>query len=176
MSWRILALGLAACAALVFTLALGLVNEAKPETSAIVGRPAPRLELASARDGAPVSLESLRGKPAVVNFWATWCAACKEEHPTLQRAALSLRGLVTFVGVASDADPEAVRRYLEEHGAEYANLLDPESKAASAWGAVGLPTTFFLDAQGVVVDQVQGPVTGEVLIEKLRPLFEAAPQ
>jgi len=173
-SLKILLTGLGIAASLLAVLGGGLVRgDGNPEPSG-VGRPAPPFELASATGAAKLTASDLRGQPAVVNFWATWCPSCREEHATLQAAAREYQGRARFVGISTDDDAGAVKRFLDEHGAAYPMALDRQSQTASAFGATGVPQTYLLDASGTIVATVQGPVDGKALREVLEVLVEQA--
>jgi thiol-disulfide isomerase/thioredoxin len=120
--------------------------------------------------GAPFSLARYRGRPVVINFWATYCAPCKTEAPELARAAQRLGSRVRFVGVdVSDHDGKA-RRFARAHGWRYPIVADPNGDASSAFAVSGIPTTFIVDANGVVVDRIQAGVTAKQLEAKLAGL------
>lgn len=112
-------------------------------------------------DGREVTLAEFEGQPVIINFWATWCPPCRLEMPEFQRAyeAHKEDGLVILaVNVAESA--EAVRSFFyDEMGYTYTPLLDEESRVAEAYGAVGLPATFFVDATGEVTAVHRGALT-----------------
>src|SRR5207249_11155135 len=101
----VLGAGLAVVVPLLAVLVLNLGRDPHSIRSPLVGRPAPAFSLAPVGGGAPLSLESLRGRPAVINFWATWCVPCFEEHAALTAAARTQRD-VQFVGIVYE-DEEA---------------------------------------------------------------------
>ncbi|HEY3451865.1 MAG TPA: TlpA disulfide reductase family protein [Myxococcales bacterium] len=174
MNLKILLVGLGLAAALLLVLGGGLVAGSGEAQASGVGQPAPAFELSSVSGSTRLTTASLRGKPAVVNFWATWCPGCREEHQALQQAARAFAGRVGFLGISVDDDSGAVRKFLEEHGSAYPVALDRQSQTASAFGAVGVPQTFLLDARGTVVATVQGPVDAKQLSEILNALLGPA--
>ena len=109
--------------------------------------------------GKRVDLDSLRGKPAVVNFWASWCAPCKQEAPELERFSESLDGRATLVGVDWNDSADNARDFIAKSGWSYPVLRDPTQKVGTQYGLNGLPTTFVLDSDGRIVDTLQGPQT-----------------
>lgn len=127
--------------------------------SPLVGRTAPAFSLLPAGGGAAVGTTELRGRPAVVNFWATWCVPCYQEHGVLTRAASALQGRVRFVGVVYEDTEENVLRFAKEYGTTYPSLLDPEGRTAIAYGIFGVPETYFLDASGTIVSKYVGPLS-----------------
>ncbi len=112
-------------------------------------------------DGRQVTLAEFEGQPVIINFWATWCPPCRLEMPEFQRAFETHEedGLVILaVNVAESA--ETVRSYFyDEMGYTYTPLLDKESRVAEAYGAVGLPSTFFVNATGEVTAVHRGALT-----------------
>jgi cytochrome c biogenesis protein CcmG/thiol:disulfide interchange protein DsbE len=114
--------------------------------------------------GLAVRLADLAGRPAVVNFWASWCQPCRQEAEVLERFAEEYgpRG-VAFVGVnVWDSDDKA-RAFLDEFGISYANGLDAGGGAAIEFGLTGLPETYFVDRQGQLVRKFIGPITERAL-------------
>jgi cytochrome c biogenesis protein CcmG, thiol:disulfide interchange protein DsbE len=124
--------------------------------SPLVGQPAPDFTLPAVDGTTPVELAGLRGKPVVLNFWATWCVPCLEEHEVLAEAARTLGSDVAFVGVVYADEEAAVRRYLARHGQAYPAVLDDGGRAAIAYGVTGVPESFFIDAAGTIVAKTEG--------------------
>jgi len=117
---------------------------------ALPGGPAP----AGPRD---VALRDLRGHPVVLNFWASWCAPCREEAPVLGYLARDYhaRGLLV-VGVDTQDLEAPARAFLARYGVTYLNLRDPDGSAGRLFGTTGVPETFFIDAAG----RIQGKFPG----------------
>lgn len=166
---------LAAAVALGTLVALDLSGRSAPQPtpirvggSPLLGRPAPPLELAGL-DGGIVSLESFRGRPVIVNFWASWCEPCKEEFPLFRRArdAHAEAGL-EILGVLHDDSDEAARRFVAAQGAPWPILVDPTDAAYNAYLVPGLPTTYYVDRAGIVRAVSFGPPPSGVLDEQLR--------
>ncbi len=111
-------------------------------------------------EGKQLSFDDFKGRVLLVNFWATWCAPCVREMPALDRlqAALADEGL-TVVTVSNDRGGEPIiRRFYEEHGLQNLGIYsDPRNKLAAAFGVRGLPSTFFVDADGRLLGLVEGP-------------------
>jgi cytochrome c biogenesis protein CcmG, thiol:disulfide interchange protein DsbE len=120
--------------------------------------------------GHRVDLASLRGKPALVNFWASWCAPCKQEAPELKRFSQSLGDQATLVGVDWGDSADNARAFIAKAGWTYPVLRDPSQKVGTQYGLNGLPTTFVLDSDGNIVRTLQGPQT----VSSLRSALAAA--
>jgi cytochrome c biogenesis protein CcmG/thiol:disulfide interchange protein DsbE len=134
--------------------------------SPLVGRPAPGFALATVGAGPTVSLDGLRGRPVVLNFWATWCVPCASEHPVLVAAARGA-GDAQFLGIVFDDQEAAVQAWLRRSGSAYPSLMDPGGKVAIAYGISGVPETFFVDRRGVVVAKHVGPLDPDTLRRRL---------
>lgn len=107
-----------------------------------------------------VGLRELRGRPMVINFWASWCAPCREEAPLLERAWQEARGRgMLFVGLNQQDIVGDAHRFLREFGISYLNVRDRGNGVAQKWGLTGLPETFFLTAEGRVAAHVVGAVS-----------------
>jgi thiol-disulfide isomerase/thioredoxin len=120
-------------------------------------------------DGSPVALSAFRGKPVVLNLWATWCPPCIREMPVLQKAQQE-RGDVHFVFVNQGEAAERVGRFLGTRGLALRNvLLDPSGEVARLMGARALPTTLFFDAQGRLVGARIGELSAATLNARLPP-------
>ncbi len=112
-------------------------------------------------EGNPVSLADFEGQPIIVNFWATWCAPCRIEMPELQEAydAYQDQGLV-ILALNQDEPADVAKAYfVDEMGLTFTPLLDQNSAISTAYGNFGLPTTFFINAEGTIAIVHRGPMT-----------------
>lgn len=112
-----------------------------------------------------VSTTDWEGTPTVVNFWATWCTFCIDEMPDLQAASERLDGQVRFVGIDRQDPRDAALAFLEETGVTYDQVASPSGEYYTRIGARGMPTTLFVDAQGVVQFRHTGPLTEQEVLE-----------
>jgi len=164
---RVLVAGLFVVAPLVAVLVMNLGRDPHVIASPLVGRAAPDFTLQPLDGGAPVTLASLRGQVVVLNFWATWCVPCFEEHPVLVGAARRLGDKVRFVGVIYEDSEEGVKTFLARQGSSYPSLVDPGSRTAIAFGIFGVPETYFIDAEGRIAAKHVGPLDEATLALKL---------
>lgn len=162
----------------VALLAFGLTRDATVLPSALVGKEAPEFHLETVA-GDTVSLEDLRGKVVVLNFWASWCIPCRTEHAVLLRASTVWPAEdVAVVGVVYQDSRANARRFMERLGGEWPSGLDPASRTAIDYGVYGVPETFFLSADGRVARKQVGPVTWELVrttVDSLLAAREVAP-
>lgn len=138
----------------------------------LAGSPSmPAVELAGLEEGEPLTLsQAARGRPVVVNLWATWCAPCRVEMPMLA-AAQQREAAVGFLFVNQGESPAAVQTYLRKEGLPLREvLLDKGSKLGEAIGSRGIPVTLFYDAQGRQVDAHFGLLNAAALESRLRQL------
>lgn len=141
--------------------------------SARIGEPAPAVTL-TAFDGAPPFTTDVLSEPGVklVNYWASWCAPCRAEHPNLM--ALADEGIPIF-GINYKDDPDNARAFLRELGDPYTALgTDASGRVALDWGLYGVPETYVIDGEGRIVLRFAGPITQRSLETRIRPAIEAA--
>lgn len=144
-------------------LALG---EPLPE----VGHPAPDFTL-QAPGGGEVRLSDLRGKPVVVNFWATWCPPCRAEIPALEQAHRDFGGDVVILGVDVQESEATVEAFMGEFGMSYPVALDPNAAVARGYQVRAYPTTVFVDSRGVIRHIFTGPLNEPLLYTRLTELM-----
>lgn len=146
---------------LVLREGVGYFWEAEREPQALEEAPqlgylAPEIGLIDL-SGERISLHAMRGQPVLLNFWASWCPPCRKEVPTLQEFYERYRDRVAVLGINWSEDPERVRAFLERYDVSYPNLLDRQGKAFVTYRLTGVPTTFFLDEQGLIRGVWYGP-------------------
>jgi len=137
------------------------------------GHPAPDFTLAalSSQPAAALHLASLKGKPIVLNFWASSCAPCAEEAPMLQTMwqHAQARGIV-FIGVDFQDPKSDGLSFLQKYAITYPNVLDPDGSTAIHYGVTFTPTTFFINRQGVIVRSIPHEMTEQELQTNLQTL------
>ena len=125
-------------------------------------------------EGDVVTLQDLRGKVVVVDFWSSWCAPCRAEGPILAETYRKWRDSgVEFVGIAIWDEVDPVNEFIEQHGIEYINGID-NGRILVDWGVSGIPEKFFVSADGRVVKKVVGPNSEESLSAILTELTDEA--
>ena len=129
-----------------------------------VGHPAPDFTLSTV-DGEQFTLSDLNGTPVVLNFWATWCGPCREEMPELQSAAERYEPGIRIIGVDQGESPAVVQEFLDELGVTFAVPMDEEMTIGDRYRIIGLPTTFFIDNEGIVRQVWAGEMNGIILAE-----------
>lgn len=114
--------------------------------------------------GPRVDLAGLRGRPAIIHFWASWCGPCVKEAPELARLAGELHGRATLVGVDWSDNQADAARFVRQHHWRFPVLIDSSGEVGNAYGLTGLPTTFLLDRQGRIIRRLVGPQTAAGLL------------
>ncbi len=153
-------------------LALSFRSDPRDIASPLIGKTAPLFTLQDL-DGEIYRLEKLRGQPVVINFWATWCQPCIAEHPVLVAASRRYEGRVKFLGVIYNDEPELIRQFVRQMGAWGPSLIDEDVSVAIGYGVYGAPETFFIDAAGIIVEKVTGPVSPQYLVNLLDGLLSS---
>jgi cytochrome c biogenesis protein CcmG/thiol:disulfide interchange protein DsbE len=165
----------AVIALLVLTL-LGYALLADPIEAPQVGSPVPDFQL-TALDGDPMNLGGQQGSVVVINFFASWCAPCRQEAAALEQTWRKYqdRG-VQFFGIAyKDADSRA-QAFLDEFDVTYPSTVERGNRTARAYGVTGVPETFVVDQQGLLVRHFLGPITQAQLSQELDRLLEPESQ
>jgi cytochrome c biogenesis protein CcmG/thiol:disulfide interchange protein DsbE len=165
-------LPLAIFLALVFFLWRGLTLDPHEVPSPLIGKPAPGFALTRLDEPArTIRRDDMLGKVWLLNVWASWCVACREEHATLVN--FSRTKTVPIIGLDyKDARPDAMG-WLERFGNPYeASLFDGDGRTGIDFGVYGVPETFVIDKQGVIRFKQIGPLTPEVIETRIKPLIE----
>jgi peroxiredoxin len=131
-----------------------------------VGRMAPDFTLQTL-DGGTFRLSEQRGKPVVLNFWATWCGPCQNELPAVQKAAAHFGNDVVFVGVDQGEKAEIVQTFVDKLGLTFTIPMDADGAVGYDYNVQGLPTTFFIDRNGVVKSLWMGEMNSVTLAENI---------
>ena len=165
------ALVIAALVALIVVLALGFRRDPHDIRSAAVGKPAPAFDLTALDGGGRVALEQYRGKVVVVNFFASWCVPCREEHPALVRAWERYRTSdVVLVGVLYQDSVESGREFVRRLGTTWPTAIDDDGRTALGFGVFGIPETFFIGRDGVIAGRHIGPIDEATLVNGIDAL------
>jgi cytochrome c biogenesis protein CcmG/thiol:disulfide interchange protein DsbE len=162
-----------AAAALIALLVYGLVASGESTTLDDAIRrgerpPAPDMALPKLGGGGELSLADLRGKPVVLNFWASWCDPCKDEAPALERAQKRLaKAGGTVLGVTVEDATTDSQAFVREHKLTFPSVRDVDAKLGKAYGRTGVPETFVIDRQGRVVAISRGQIDDRFMAEQL---------
>ncbi len=121
-----------------------------PQEAAKAGYLAPNFSLTKL-DGGQIKLEELKGKPVLLNFWATWCVPCRTEMPEIEAALRSHRQEnLVVLGINAQEAPQAIQKFLDEGSYHWPMLLDPEGSVKTLFKVNSFPTSIFIDRQGYI--------------------------
>lgn len=155
-SWRRF-MPLIAFAVLVVLLAIGLTLNPRLVPSPLIGKPAPEFELPLLLKDGSFSNKDLIGHVTLVNVWASWCFACRQEHETVKR--LSRNG-VRIIGLNYKDEPDDAKQWLAKLGNPYQRIaVDYDGRISIDWGVYGAPETFLIDQQGIIRHKVIGALS-----------------
>jgi len=131
-------------------------NNAATAKVATVGQPAPNFTLSTV-DGKQVSLSQFKGKPVIINFWATWCPPCRLEMPALEEISHQAadKGFV-LLAVNQEEDAATVKTFLTQNKYDYLSVLDLDGAVSAKYQVTGIPTSIFVDANGIVQEMHTG--------------------
>lgn len=153
-------------------LAVGLKLDPREVPSPLVGKPAPLFSLPRLDNPEQVmSPQDMLGKVWLFNVWASWCGACRDEHPVLM--ALSRSGAVPLIGMDYKDTRQDAQQWLDQGGNPYvATVMDMDGRVGINYGVYGVPETYLIDKAGVIAYKQIGPVTEEALRDKILPLVK----
>lgn len=166
---RILLLPLVLFIGLVAFLLVGLRRDPHEVPSPLINKAAPDFKLTQLREpNKTFSTQEMRGKVWVLNFWGTWCVACRDEHPLLVEYAKS--GVLPIYGVDYKDDRSAAMQMLAEEGNPYTlTVSDPDGRTSIDYGVYGAPESYLIDRNGVIRFKQIGPITEEVWQKEFLP-------
>ena len=164
---------LAAFAGIVALFAIGLTLDPRKVPSVLIGKPVPGFSLPPVRGRSlGLSTKDLKGQVSLVNVFASWCVACREEHPLLMQ--ISREGIVPVYGLNYKDQPADAAAWLDLRGDPYRRTgADLDGRVAIDWGVYGVPETFVVDAHGIIRYKQIGPITSEVWSRTLLPLIRS---
>ena len=144
--------------------------------SELIGDAAPAVNLTDLRaDPAPVDADFANGQVQLVNFWASWCGPCRAEAPILERMAHEMD--IPIIGINYKDQPAQAKAFLSQYGDPFIKIgADFSGRNAIEWGVTGVPETFVLDGNGVILLRYPGPITQSILDERILPLLGRTPE
>ena len=154
---------------LIGLFARGLFLDPTKVKSPLIGKPAPKFTLPELYDPSKkLDQNVFQGQVSLFNVWGAWCAACQDEHPVL--VAFAKRKLLPIYGLDYHDDHQAALAMLQKGGDPYTQIFDDASgDVAIDWGVYGAPETFLVDKRGIIRDKVIGPLTPEIIDDRLVP-------
>ena len=170
MNRKTIGIALAGIAVVALVLAFGGGDDGSAAGEAPQGTPAPEVSF-TYFDGSQGTLADLRGKPVILNFWASWCPACVAEMPGFQRVYEQFGDRLTILGLDVQDTRDAAEALVERTGVQYPLGDDPDGTLLQTFGGIAMPTTVFIDADGNVLDSFSGFLTEDLLSERIQTLF-----
>ncbi len=157
-------LGIFMCAA----LPLFLTRDASFAGTPKLVRSAPAFEVRTL-EGKRFGLREARGRPVVINFWASWCTPCRTEAQGIQRAYAAFKGAgVRFIGIAVDDEPKNARRFIKEFNWSFPVSLDAADEMIRAYNVYGVPKTVVVNGDGLITHEHLGPISEETLTQEIK--------
>ncbi len=167
--WRFLA-PLAIFIILAGFLFVGLGLNPREVPSPLVDKPAPTFQLEQLHRAEPFGQQEMLGKVWLLNVWASWCVACRQEHPLL--VELAKQKILPIVGLNYKDEPTAAKQWLNQLGDPYTlSVKDRDGRVGIEYGVYGVPETFLIDKKGVIRFKQIGPITPDVWEKKMLPLI-----
>ncbi|HTR78219.1 MAG TPA: redoxin domain-containing protein [Gemmatimonadaceae bacterium] len=185
MNWRRAGLAALFAVPVIGLFMYGLKQDPREIPSPLPGKPAPLFSLAVFAPGQPplnrpigdtVRLADLRGQVVVLNFWASWCMACRDEHMSLSEVAREYAGKrVTFLGsLYQDVSSAGTQWIAQMGGQSYPSVQDPLARTAIDYGVYGVPETYFISVDGRIAHKITGPADPNLVRQVVDSLLAAA--
>ncbi len=153
---------------LLTVLYIGLQFDPNSVPSPLVGKQAPDFEVTDLASGEKITLHQLRGKPVVLNFWASWCFACKSEAAQLEAFHQKHMDKGLVFGVAIQDRIEDAKAFANRYGKTYKLALDESGDANTQYGITGVPETFIINREGIITHKHIGPITEQEILGYLK--------
>ena len=158
-----------------FSISLRPGHDIHELPSAMIEKPAPAFDLAGLGDSKQLALDGLKGRPFIINFFASWCVPCRVEHPLLMR--LAEQDHLPLYGIAYKDKPEDSSRLLATFGDPYRRIgVDRDGRVGLDFGVYGVPETYVIDSTGRIRKRFVGPLTIETVDKELLPLLKRLDQ
>ncbi len=149
----------------------GITPQEEPDIGIEIGQRAPDFMLKTP-SGRNVRLNDFRSKAVFINFWATWCPFCIDEMPDMEQVSKEFEGDLVVLGVNVGEDAQEVARFIDELGVTYTILLDTNLDVATGYGVRAMPSSYFIDREGKIVDVGFGALTYEQMRERVQKTLE----
>lgn len=174
-SWKFY-LAMGGIAAVMAVFAYGFFTNPKIVPSPLVNKPAPAFDITDMHTGESINNAKLKGKPYILNFWASWCVACRDEAIVLEEANQRYdkgAGVARVIGIAIQDTPEKAKAFARKFGKTYFLGMDGNNGEISlSYGLYGVPESFFVDSKGIIRYKQIGAVTRKVVDEWMDKLVK----
>ncbi len=164
-------LALAVVGIAVFVMAKGFGTNPHEVPFMLSGAKAPDFAIKRLDTDETVQLSQFKGQPVVLNFWATWCGPCAMEHPNLEWAARKYANKVVFLGIVFEDTEQNTKQFLAKRGWSFTQLFDPKSTIAVDYAVSGVPETYFINRDGVIVGKYAAPIDQQTLDQRIAEIL-----
>ncbi len=168
----VLAIAIAAIGLVLWVMFKGFGTDPRAVPFMLTNKPAPEFQIKRLDTGEMVKLSDFKGQPIVLNFWATWCGPCAMEHPVLEWGAKRFKDKAIFLGIVFEDSEENTKDFLKRRGWSLTQLFDAKSTVAVDYGVAGVPETYFINRQGVIVGKIAAPLDQETLVSGIAEILK----
>jgi cytochrome c biogenesis protein CcmG/thiol:disulfide interchange protein DsbE len=168
----VVTVSLATIGLVVYVLFKSFGSDPRAVPFMLSGQKAPDFAIKRLDTGEVVRLSDYKGRPIVVNFWATWCGPCAMEHPVLEWGAKRWKDQVVFLGIVFEDSEQNTKDFLSRRGWSLTQLFDATSTVAVDYGVAGVPETYFITRDGLILGKIAAPLDHQLLASSIAEILK----